>query len=205
MRTPSGPGKPPYTARPGEAVRVSRVADGDFLVGVGRVAIAPGDVGHVEAVVADLGALVHTPDGEAALREGDAIGRKLRIVKPDPATDPPNAWAVPDDVGAASAAGVALGRGADGRARFGTGAGCGSWIAYDPADWPVDGDPGSPSSAAVLLLLLQQANRNAQGKSDPGRPDWGADPAAETPQGDPEATLRLGTPVTGSRSASGRD
>jgi hypothetical protein len=189
MRAP--PAKPPYTARPGEAVRVSREADGDFLVGIGRIAVAPDDVEHVDAVVADLGRLVHMLVGEAALRDGDAIGRRVRIVKPDPPTDPPNAWVVPDNPAAAAATGVALGRGPDGAVRHGTGTGCGSTIVYDPADWPLPGDPGSPSSIDVLLTLLRQANMNARGASDPGKPDWGVDEAAPRTTGreprEPEA------------------
>jgi hypothetical protein len=163
---------PAYTARPGEAVRVFRDADGAFAIGVGRITIAPGDTRFVSGVIADLGQLVRTPVGEEVLRQGDAIGGRVRIVKPDPPTEPPNGWIMPDDVAAATAAGLSLGRG-EGGARFATGAGCGSTIVYDPADWPLPGDTGSPSSTAVLLLMLRQANMNARGASDPSKPDWG--------------------------------
>jgi hypothetical protein len=192
MRTPA-PAKPTYTARPGEAIRVTREADGDFAIGVGRIRIAGDDLRHVEDVVADLHHLALRQAGEQVLQEGDTIGRRVRITRPDPPTDPPNAWVAPDDVAAAAAAGAALGRGVDRRARFGSGAGCGSTLVYDPADWPLSGDPNSPSSVDVLLLLLRQANQNARGASDPGHPDWGAEagPSAVDAPINPEATLRI--------------
>jgi hypothetical protein len=165
--------RPDYTVRPGEAVRVFRDGDARFAIGCGRVTIASGDVLFVSRVVADLGRLVHDPAGEAALKDGDALGRRVTIMKPDLATDPPNAWTLPDDLAAACAAGVALG--GNGRAaRRGSGAGCGSTIVYDPEDWPRPGDPASPSRVAVLLMLLRQANLNARGGSDPAKLDWGA-------------------------------
>ncbi len=165
---------PDYTARPGEAVRVFRIADGSFAIGVGRVRIAAGDMRFVADVVGNLGRIVHTAEGEAVFRHGDALGRPIVIIKPDPPTEPPNAWIIPDDLAAATAEGVAIGRGeAEGGAGRGTGAGCGSTIAYDPADWPRQGDRHSPTSDAVLLAMLRQANRNAAGKSDPALPDWG--------------------------------
>ena len=44
------------------------------------------------------------------------------------------------------------------RAVKGTGAGCASTVVYDPADWPRRGDPHSPSSSEILLMMRQQAN-----------------------------------------------
>jgi hypothetical protein len=194
MRTPT-PAKPPYTARPGEAIRVTREAEGDFAIGVGRLRIAGDDQGHVEDVVADLHRLALRPAGQKVLEEGDTIGRQVRIERPEPPTEPPNAWVAPEDVAAAAAAGTALGRGPDGSPRFGTGAGCGSTIVYDPADWPFPGDSTSPSSVDVLLLLLRQANLNARGASDPGKPDWGAEAGEQEAAGaepvDLDATLHL--------------
>jgi hypothetical protein len=78
-------------------------------------------------------------------------------MKPDPPTEPPNGWIVPDDIAAATSGG----------------AGCGSTIVYDPADWPRRGDPRSPTSVEILLILLRQANLNAAGTSNPALPDWG--------------------------------
>lgn len=170
--------QPPYTARPGEAIRVFRQDNGDFAIGLGRVAIVSDDARHLADVIKDLGRLVDTPEGGQALAEGDAIGHRVRIVKPERPTQPPNAWVLPDDLASAAAAGVRL-AGDAGGARIGTGAGCGSTIAYDPTDWPRPGCPGSPSSAAVLLLLLRQANLNARGAADPSKPGWGT--ATEDP------------------------
>jgi hypothetical protein len=158
--------QPNYTARPGEAIRVFRTGNGDFAIGGGRIAIAADDMRFVTEVIGELGRIVHTVQGEAVIREGDALGRRVLIVKPDPSTEPRNAWTLPDDLAAATAAGLAV---AGGRGGTGTG----STIVYDPADWPRRGEAGPPSSDAVLLMMLRQANRNAAGKSDPGAPDWG--------------------------------
>jgi hypothetical protein len=150
--------KPDCTARPGEAVHVFRGEDGSFAVGVGRIAIAGGDILFANNVVRDLGQLVHMPEGEEALRQGDALGRRVTIIKPEAPTEPPNAWVVPDDLAAA-----------------GNGTGCGCAVFYDPADWPRPGDPRSPSSVEILSILLRQANFYAAGKSDPSKPGWGAE------------------------------
>ena len=148
---------PSYTARPGEAVWVSRDDEGNFLLGVGRVKIVSSDLLFINSVIADLSLIVHGPEGEETLRRGDAVGKPVLIKKADPGTNPPNGWIVPDDLAAATA----------------NGAGCGSTIVYDPADWPRRGDAASPSSDAILLTMFRQANLNASGKSDPSRPDWG--------------------------------
>jgi hypothetical protein len=166
--------RPPYTARPGEPILVFRDGQNIFAIGRGRVTIMASDHVFQFNVVRDLGSLVHMPAGEDVLGEGDRLGLKVRIGKPELPTDPPNAWIVPDDLAAACSAGTALGRGADGGPRHGTGTGCGSTIIYDPADWPRPGDPQSPSSVEVLLRLLRQANQNARGNSDSAKPDWGA-------------------------------
>jgi hypothetical protein len=151
------PTLPSYTARPGEDVRVFRDDDGNFALGSGRVKIAPDDVLFANNVAADLSRIVHLPEGEEVLSQGDAIGKPVLIKRSDPPTEPPNAWIVPDDLAAATA----------------NGPGCGSTIVYDPSDWPRSGDPNSPSSEAILLRMLRQANLNAAGKSDPSVPAWG--------------------------------
>ena len=148
---------PSYTARLGEAVFVSRDDAGDFVIGVGRVKIASDDILFVNGVTIDLTQIAYSPEGEEVLRRGDAIGKPILIKKADPPTEPPNAWILPDDLAAAT----------------GNSAGCGSIIVYNPAEWPRKGDPRSPSSNAILLMMLRQANLNAAGKSDPSSPDWG--------------------------------
>ncbi len=90
--------------------------DGSFAIGVGRIKIAPDDILFVNDVVSDLGRLAHAPEGEEVLRRGDAIGHTVRIVKPDPPTEPANGWILPDDLAAATAQGQ-TGRGAAIRAR----------------------------------------------------------------------------------------
>jgi hypothetical protein len=175
--------RPAYTARPGEAIRVFRDDDGSFAIGVGRVRIVSEDdidMAYVAAVVDDLGRLAHSPAGEAALRRGDAIGLPVLIAKPSPATEPANAWAIPDDLAAATLPEISLSS-ADGGSVQGTGTGCGSTILYDPADWPAglpadegaSGDPAAPDRSAILLTMIEQANANAAGKANPLRPDWG--------------------------------
>lgn len=146
------------TARPGEAVRVFRNEEGSCAIGSGRVIITSADPLFVHDVVKDLSQLVHGAEGEAALREGDAIGRPVRIVRPDPPTEPPSAWVIPDDLTAA-----------------GNGTGCGSAMFYDPTDWPRPGDPRSPSSVEILLMLVRQANVYAAGRSNPAKPSPGAE------------------------------
>jgi hypothetical protein len=157
MRHPRSDVRPSYTARAGEAIRVFHNGDdGSYAVGCGRVVVASTDMAYVAAVIDDLTRLAFSRPGGEALRHGDALGHRVRITKPDPPTEPPNAWAVPDDVAAAT-----------------SGTGCGSTIVYDPADWPRAGDRGSPPSSDILLLMLRQANTNAAGKSDQSEPDWG--------------------------------
>jgi hypothetical protein len=170
--TPSD--RTPYTARPGEAVRVTRNDDGSFAIGVGRVRIVTAgddDMRFVAEVVEDLGRVAHRPEGEAALRRGDAIGHSITIAKPAPPTEPPNAWTIPDDLAAATAAAVALAS-VDGRSVIGTGAGCGSTIVYNPGDWLSADAPLSPTRVDILLSMIEQANANAAGASNPTRPDW---------------------------------
>ncbi len=167
--------RPDYTARPGEAVRVFRNDDGSFAIGAGRIRIAAPDgedMAFVAAVVEDLGRIAHSPAGERALRSGDELGQPVLIVKPAPPTVPANAWIVPDDLAAAMASSVSL-PSPDGRTLQGAGTGCGSTIVYDPADWPQNGDLVTPGRTAILLAMIEQANANAAGTSNPLLPDWG--------------------------------
>lgn len=167
--------RPNYTARSGEALHVFLNDQLNFAIGNGRVAIASDDTVFVDAVTRDIGRLAHRPEGEAVLRRGDALGRPVKIIKPDPPTEPPNAWIVPDDIAAATSAGTSIAKTEEGAAiaSRGTGSGCGSTIVYNPADWPRQGDADSPTSVEVLLTALRQANANAAGSSDPSAPDWG--------------------------------
>ena len=136
---------------------MSRDEDNWFTIGSGRVIIAPDNVIFVNDVVGDFARLAHSAEGEAVLTRGDTGGYKVKITQPDPPTEPPNGWVVPDDIVSATNGGP----------------GCGSTIVYDPADWPRRGDPRSPTSAEVLLRLLRQANLNATGQANLALPDWG--------------------------------
>ena len=49
-------------------------------------------------------------------------------------------------------------------------AGSAGTIVYDPADWPRPGDPHSPSSPEILLMMLREANLNAGGNGNPSAP-----------------------------------
>jgi hypothetical protein len=166
--------RPDYTARPGEAVRVFRNDDGSFAVGVGRVRVAAEgeNMAFVAAVIEVLGAMAHSSVGQEALRRGDQLNAAVLIVKPSPPTRPTNGWTKPDDVAAASLPGLAV-KLPDGRTLRGTGIGCGSTIAFDPGDWGDGVAPAGPNRVNVLLTMLEQANANAAGKSNPLLPDWG--------------------------------
>ena len=148
--------------------------DGELHVGAsGLIRLDPRDAMFAQAVIADLGVIAALADGQRLFARCDALGHVVRIVKPAVPTDPPNAWTVPDDLAAATAVGMPLGRsGETGAGRMGTGAGCGSTIAYDPGDWPRQGGVGSPGSADVLLMMLRQAAMNAAGTGDPSRQAW---------------------------------
>ena len=129
--------KPAYTGRPGEAIIVSRNEDGIFEIGSGRIRVVPNEPAFIGKVIDDLGRLVHLPQGFDVLRQGDIAGIRVAITQPEASTDPPNAWMLPSETECT--------------------------IVYDPADWPMRGDPESPSSHEVLLILLRQANAGIAG------------------------------------------
>ncbi len=166
--------RPRYTARAGEAIRVFRNEDGSFAIGLGRIRVAGDSEGmvFVTAVVEVLGKLVHLPEGDVVLRRGDDLNAAVLIVMPVPPTEPANAWTIPDDLAAASMPGITI-RLPSGGVLQGTGIGCGSTVAYNPGDWADGERAGIPSRARVLLTMLDQANANAAGKSNPLRSDWG--------------------------------
>ena len=160
--------RPAYTARRREALLIVRNADGMLEIGKGRIRIAPGTVPYFRHVVADLGRVLDAPGGAEAFEHGDALGHSVTIRQPEVPTRPPNAWTLPDDIVAATAAGVPVGQtDAKGAMLLGTGSGCGSTIVYDPEDWPLQGEPSSPVSHEVLLRLLFQANACAEGATTP--------------------------------------
>jgi hypothetical protein len=176
--------RPTYTARRREALLIERNADGMLEIGNGRIRIAPGTVPYFRHVAADLGLVLDAPGGAEAFDRGDALGHTVTIVQPDVPTVPPNGWTLPDDIRAATAAGVPVSQvDANGVMLTGTGTGCGCKIFYDPDDWPLRGDPSSPASHEVLLRLLLHANACAEGTNQP--------PMPPAPAGAPQTQLRL--------------
>ncbi|MGE3282005.1 MAG: hypothetical protein AB7O13_13460 [Alphaproteobacteria bacterium] len=155
-------------------MRVFRDEDGSFAIGLGRIRVAAAgeDMVFVTGVIEVLGRLAHLPEGDAALRRGDDLNAAVLIIKPAPPTEPANAWTIPDDIAASSIPGLTI-RLPNGGVLQGTGSGCGSTIAYDPGDWAESERAGGPGRTQVLLTMLEQANANAAGKSNPLRPDWG--------------------------------
>lgn len=160
--------RPAYTARRREALLIVRNEDGMLEVGKGRVRIARGEVSYFRRVTMAVAQVLDLPGGAEAFERGDELGHRVTIMQPPVPTVPPNAWTLPRDITAATAAGVPVGQtDANGAMLIGTGTGCASRIAFDPDDWPWHGDPTSPSSEQVLLNLLLQANAYAEGASMP--------------------------------------
>ncbi len=134
----------------------------------GHIQVHAASAHYAACVIDDLCRIANAPEGCALLAECDALGHRIRIVRPETPLEPPNGIVEPENRSAATARGGLTGQeGPDGDPVLGTGAGCGSHIYYDPAEWPWQGDPTSPSGARVLLVLLQQARTNAKGADDP--------------------------------------
>ena len=152
---------------PQPALQVIMGPDGMLQIGrAGLIRLDPKDAMFAQAVIADLGNIAALAEGRELFARTDALGHVVSIVKPAVPTDPANAWTVPDDLAAATAVGVDLSQpGGVGAIAMGTGTGCGSTIAYDPADWPWRGVADSPTSTDVLLTMLRQAVLNASGTS----------------------------------------
>ena len=185
MPTPANSlARPPYTARRREALLIWNNGDGLLEVGRGRVRIARGTVPYYRRVVAAMGRLLDLPGGVEALEHGDALGHQVTLVQPEVPTVPANAWVLPDDILAATSAGMSTGVPDTGnQVLTGTGEGCASRIVFDPDDWPRPDDPASTLSHEVLLKLLLEANACAEGASSP--------PPAPVPAGARQDQLRL--------------
>lgn len=134
----------------------------------GYIRVDAASVAFAAAVIDDLCRVAMAPEGRALLAECDALGRVIRIVRPETSIDPPNGTVEADSRRDATSAGRDIGqRTSDGEPVAGTGAGSGSRISYDPEEWPWQGDPASPTGARVLAALLRQARINARGADDP--------------------------------------
>lgn len=101
---------------------------------------------YADRVIGDLTDITGTQSGKILLRRIFLSRHAVRIVRVA-ATDPPNAWVRPSN----------------GRTADATQSGSDAIIAYDPADWPSQAHPDSPSSDAVLFALLAEACRLAEG------------------------------------------
>jgi hypothetical protein len=113
----------------------------------------PGYAGRIVPIVAEI---ARTPSNRPILEGIRASGSIVKIERPA-ATEPPNAWVIPDDLAAAA-----------------NGSGCGSTIFFDPANWPRPGDPRSPQSVEILLGLFREAHLFASGRGELGKPGWAA-------------------------------
>lgn len=172
--------------KPSQAIPVAVGTDGLLRIGAGHIRLDPADPDFAATVIAALGQLARTPEGAEILHRGGTAGHPVTIEKPFAPTDPPNAWVIPEDLGAATAAGTPTGaRDADGRPVLGTGTGCGSTIVFNPAEWTARGAREAPSSEGVLQLMLKEATMNATGSSAGS----GGDPAIADGEG--TAGLRL--------------
>ena len=174
---------PQEIAQPGEALNIVMGEDGRLHVGRARaIRVDAASPGFFDAVVADLVEIAATADGRRRVDGEFLAGRSIRIEQPAAPTIPANGWVLPDDLPAATPAGRPAGLSdAAGRPIEGTGAGCGSTIFYEPADWA-----RKSAGPRILDPLLRQAEMNATGTADNA-----ADSGAVPPTAPPPADLRL--------------
>jgi hypothetical protein len=99
----------------------------------------PGYAGSVANLVASI---ARTRSGRTVLERIRASGIPVRIERPTPRTDPPNAWA---------------------RLRHAGDTGAGMIIAYDPVDWPNPTQRDAPAKDVVLFRLFEHVLALASG------------------------------------------
>jgi hypothetical protein len=102
-----------------------------------RLRIKPVSPAFADAVLSDLLRMRETSTGRALFNRVRTAGRLVTIEKPNPPTDPPNAWSClrhSEDTGAAEIV-----------------------IVYDPGDWPNPAMPHPLPSDAVLFAVLEDA------------------------------------------------
>jgi hypothetical protein len=121
--------------------------------------IATPEAGYAGSVVTLVARISRTASGRRVLEAIRDSGRTVRIDKPDPPTDPPNAWTRRRD--------SALGEAAD------------VVIEFDPADWPQPGRPDPTAPDVVLFDLLEAAARMVGGDDDGAVRADAASPAME--------------------------
>src|ERR1700733_1364078 len=110
--------------------------------------------GYASSVVTVVARISRTPSGRAILEGLRATGASFKIERPDPPTDPRNAWTW----------------------RRGTidGGGMEIVIAYDPADWPSPAQLDQRPSDVVLFGLFEDALTTATGAEFAHEPGAGA-------------------------------
>ena len=177
-RLPKGGGgaRRKHTKGPKNAAFVTRAPDGMLQVGArpdggSGLLIKTENPAFADHVIEDLDKIRQTPEGEKKINDAILSDTPTVIQQPDAPTDPPSASTQADDPIGAIAPGFDTGRNTpDGKVIRGTGTGSGSTITYDPADWPRQGDPNSPTSDAQLGGMLDEAElyRNGRGGTSPG-------------------------------------
>lgn len=111
------------------------------------------DAAYADAVLADLNRIRRTKSGRQLFRGLDAAGCPVSVVKPDPPTEPPNAWTLRPDPGAPIV------------------------VVYDPADWPGPEELGGLASDIVLFGRLQHALTIATGMQNATEAEEAVSPA----------------------------
>jgi len=113
----------------------------------GRLRVKPANPAFTDAVLADVLRISKTSAGRALFRRVRDAGRVVTVERPEPPTEPPNAWTLPRDPDDRSATEMV--------------------IVYDPADWPVPAPLGSLPSDVVLFGRLEDAVGRPPGAEDP--------------------------------------
>jgi hypothetical protein len=112
----------------------------------GRLRVDLADAAFADAVVRDLNAIRRAAAGRALFRGLGAATCNVHVVRPDPPTDPPNAWTrLPDPDGGTDAPIL---------------------VVYDPADWPGPSALGGLPSDVILFGRLEHALTIATGAFD---------------------------------------
>ncbi|WP_198372838.1 type VI secretion system Vgr family protein [Roseomonas rosulenta] len=188
-RQPKGGGGPrrKHSKGPKNAAFVTRADDGTLQVGGNQegksgLRIKTEDPDFADKVIDDLSKINETPEGRQKIADAINSDKPTVIEPPETPTDPPSASSKADNPVDATAPGFPTGqKGPDGKPVPGTGKGSGTTITYDPEDWPREGDPDSPTSDAQLNDLLDDAQRNRDGRAGTVKGDTSPNPLPPPP------------------------